>query len=271
MIRSRVTKLLQRQLLGLLLSGLSPIVSANSEIEVLSNQFQQTGEVTLELANKVRQLADEGNTDAMLVLAEIADLGLGMPSENQELAFNWYLSAARDGNSTAALEVAIRYLQTKGTPAENDLGLNIARGVYWLNQSANALNPEAIYLLSQAYLKGELFEQDLNLSKNKDNALELLKLASVLDHPQADYDLFLLLHRKDANLFDAQEKQARIFLDRCLARDMPECQYEMAKIKLTGDENIRNIEQGLELLRLSASSGYSKADNLLFVISAVTE
>lgn len=261
---------LKRSALMLLVATVWPPVWANPVLQQLVTEFDSTGTVTAEVATNVRQLADSGNPEAMIALAAIADRGLGI-SPNPEDAFNWYLAAAREGNSTAALEVATRYFQSKGTPIENSEQRNLSRGKYWLNQSAKALNSEAIYLLSQAYLSGELYDKSLGLSPNEEFAVELLKLASVLGHPKADYQLFTLLHRTDANLFDDNERQARVFLQRCLDFEMPECQYEMAKIKLTGDENIRNIEQGLELLRLSATAGYVKADNLLLIISEVIE
>ena len=75
---------------------LTGAVQANEQtLSALRAEFAQTGALSAASAEKLRELADSGNTPAMLVLANMADAGIGV-NANQKWAFDWTLRAARN-------------------------------------------------------------------------------------------------------------------------------------------------------------------------------
>jgi TPR repeat protein len=96
-------------------------------------------------------LAQEGKTDAQVLLGKMYMLGQGVP-KNTDLAVKWFRAAADQGNAESEFFLGAMYLLP---------GKDIAQGLRWLRLSAEQGTPDAQLLLGMAYLKGSDVPHDL--------------------------------------------------------------------------------------------------------------
>ncbi len=134
-------------------------------------------------------LAEKGNTDAMLGLAWCYDCGEGA-EKSQEQAFNWYKKAAEAGSNRAMYELALCYDYGKGVEQDwveafnwykagaqagnmyamesvadcysDGIGTadDAAKSFNWYTKSAEAGNGNAMYKLGNCYYYGRGTERD---------------------------------------------------------------------------------------------------------------
>lgn len=257
-----------KQLFGVLLLICS--ITANStELSVLSEEFTRTQQISPKMADSLVKLANEGNTQAMLILADITDAGINMNAPGVEWAFNWTLKAARAGNPKAAYMLALRYFDGKGTPNENSPEINKTRGTFWLNRAALSLVPEALMLLAEAYKTGQISGVNLAVNRSEEKSLRFLRLAAAQDHPPAFYALFKAFHNPENSRFNEEELLAREYLEKCVELVEPNCLYEAAKISFTGDKNVRDVGLGLAYLQKASTQGLKKAGLMHDVVVAM--
>ena len=247
---------------------LLPSVQA-STINEMAQEFARTNTVTPQMASDLVKFADQGDTTAMRILAEIADKGINMNAASPEWGFNWTLKAARAGDPIASYELALRYFQQRGTPRGNSNELNKTRGIFWINRAAAALVPEALMLLAEAYKTGQVEGVSVGLTRSQDNFLRFLRLAAAQNHGPAYYLLFKEFHSPENSRFNENEMIARDYLEQCVELVEPNCLYEAAKIKLTGDEEIRDVGLGLAYLQQARQQGLKKAGLMHDVVVAM--
>lgn len=249
---------------------------AYADFDQWSREFAETGSMAEPSLEAMREAANSGDVRAMLLMAELADSGVGTPEgkPQPEWAFGWLLRAAREGNNAGATRLAMRYFERIGlpeddlTPQQREQRAN-ARGIFWLNRAAGEYYSPALMLLAELYETGQLGGNNVGVAPDPAKSRELLLLAAANQHPPAYFRLYQLDHRDDASRFDSTERRARQYLNQCVSLGMAECQFEQAKLLFTGDDQSRNVPRGISLLQQAAQQGLVKADVLLQAVLQV--
>ena len=249
---------------------------ANANFEKWFAEYSASQTLSEASLSGIRDLANDGDLPAMLLMAELADQGIGTPNERPQAdwAFGWFLKSAREGSLVAATELSKRYFLNRGIPEQDELTQDqrqqraIARGIFWLNRAANEYHPPALMMLAGLYATG-MYQDRAVLQPNQvnlDNSRDLLELAAAADHAPAYLALYQLDHQAEASRFDPVERRARVYLERCVNLKYAPCQYEQATLLFTGDEQSRDVGRGAALLAAAAAQGLVKAEILLLAV-----
>ena len=81
-----------------------------------------------------KPLAEQGNSDAQMMLGSMYESGQGVAQDHAETA-KWYRKAAEQGNARAQIKVGVMYSDGQGVPQDYVLGH------MWSNLAASRLLP----------------------------------------------------------------------------------------------------------------------------------
>lgn len=138
------------------------------------------------LANSLfRRLAMEGHAASMFYLAQIHQLGLGVP-KNSEMALRWYMAAAERNEREALCQMGTFYRLGEGVPVDKVAAIRCYR------LSAQMGDKDAQYELGWCYEHGDGVEVDIG------RALHWYTLSSAQWHSEARTRLITLLCRSIA-------------------------------------------------------------------------
>ena len=243
-------------------------VQANEQtLNALRAEFAQTGALSAASAEKLRELADSGNTPAMLVLANMADAGIGV-NANQKWAFDWTLRAARNADPLAQYLLGERYIQRLGTPGDKTPDQLDERALFWMNKAAEQFEPAAMFALGQILRTGQWRERSIaGVQVDAAAGLQMVELSAVQDYGPALLAMYRHYHKENAGRFDPDEQRAQRYLQRCAEVGDPECSFELATRLLTGDAQTRNVPRAMELLQVASEAGITKAMVLMQAIA----
>jgi TPR repeat protein len=96
-------------------------------------------------------LAQQGNSDAQLILGKMYMLGQAVPKDPDQ-ATKWFRAAADQGDADAQFFLGSVYLLPQ---------TDVAEGLKWMRLSADQGMPDAQFLLGMAYLQGKGLPRDL--------------------------------------------------------------------------------------------------------------
>ena len=247
---------------------LTGAVQANEQaLNGLRAEFAQTGALSAASAEKLRELADSGNTPAMLVLANMADAGIGV-NANQKWAFDWTLRAARNADPLAQYLLGERYIQRLGTPGDKTPDQLDERALFWMNKAAEQFEPAAMFALGQMLRTGQWRDRGIaGVQVDAAAGLQMVELSAVQDYGPALLAMYRHYHKENAGRFDPDEQRAQRYLQRCAEVGDPECSFELATRLLTGDAQTRNVPRAMELLQVASEAGITKAMVLMQAIA----
>jgi TPR repeat protein len=154
----------------------------------LEQYVSGNGRVSLD---QMRQLADDGNVEALLFLAAEAQRRF-VPGSDAEPATELYARAATQGSAHAQLRLGNIYNQRAldaAAPAERQSLFQVAR--HWYRLAADQQHVGAAFALAG------LLKDGLGGPENLDEALALYRLAAEAGHPGADRELGLMLVRQN--------------------------------------------------------------------------
>lgn len=144
-----------------------------------------------------QEAAEQGHAGAQYELAEMYQLGEGVP-ESERHATKWYGMAAAKGHAEAQYSLALQYMEGEDTGVEKD----ITTAVKWLQLSAEQGCGGALCTLGELYAKGDGVPQDVYKAKElyakatqKGNIHASVKLAA----------LELLVQITEQNLLNQKE------------------------------------------------------------------
>jgi TPR repeat protein len=115
--------------------------------------------------NKIKSLANEGNGEAMFLLAIAYNEGLAI-SQNHVKAVYWYQNAAEKGHATAMTNLGYMYQEGEGVLKDD------AHAAYWYQKAAEKNHAFGIYNLGTAY------ENGAGVQKDEERAVSLYRKAS---------------------------------------------------------------------------------------------
>jgi len=95
----------------------------------------------------IEKAAQEGDTDAMVILGEMYAEGKGVARDSR-IAADWYLKAAEKENTTAMLKLGPVYIEGRG------VGQDAKVGIAWYLKAADKGNTDAMIKLGEMYVKG---------------------------------------------------------------------------------------------------------------------
>ena len=104
-----------------------------------------------------KQAAAAGDVNAQMFMAAAYLYGVGV-KKNIDVATNYYIDAAKNGNAIAQFALAENFIDSRNS-ANNKLGL------IWLNKSAHSGNPQALTKLGSYYIAGKLVTKDVEKGK----------------------------------------------------------------------------------------------------------
>ena len=174
------------------------------------------------------RLAENKNPDAMCQLGNMYESGLGVNVDHNR-AFSLYSEAAELGNTSAKANLGAMYYTGVG------IGKDYNKAFYWTKEAAEQGNGFSEYLLGLMYVNGEGTAKDEN-------------------------EGLYWLNRSVEHGFDkAKEKIADINLEKSAQSGNKEDQYKL--IKKYYDAG--NYEKAIELMKSTAQKGNSKAQYML--------
>lgn len=190
-----------------------------------------------------KKAALNGDMSARMYVSAAYLFGVGV-KENSDVARQFYIEAAKNGNSIAQYELARHFLSSKQAS-------NKKLGFIWLQKAVNSGNPRAQVELANLFLTGQLVAQD-SIKAN-----ELL-----LQSAQQNYVPAML---KLANIAIANQawNDAVSWYQKAAAKGSKKAQYLEAKLYLTESSPLYNRETGYINMLKMAQDNYAPAQKNL--------
>jgi TPR repeat protein len=202
-------------------------------------------------------LADKGNADAALRVANEYWSGLFVPEDRKEaakwngVALRTYRNLAEKGDPKAQLSLGSLYL-------EGRINVDYAEAMKWFHKAADQGNPRALYEMGEFYAWGWGVERDGN------EALEWYrKAASTGDAWVQDNVGWMLASGQGAIKEDA--KEAAIWFCRAADQDYSSAEVNLAGLYLEGRGVPKSIDEGLQWLKRAANH---TVDDFPFIVSS---
>ncbi len=151
--------------------------SAAADIESAKRAYQQKDYATA--VKEFTVLAEQGNSDAQLILGKMYMIGQGVPKDPDQ-ASKWFKAAAAQGNADAQFFLGSMYLLP-----QKDIG----EGLKWLRLSAEQGMQDAQLLLGKAYMEGskelprdnkEFYQDELHAAENQMTADQIAKAKALV-------------------------------------------------------------------------------------------
>jgi TPR repeat protein len=226
--------------------------------------------------DRIEQLANENDGEAMFLLATAFKYGLGI-DQDEQAGLPWLRRSAEAGNTNGQINYGIYLLFEKQDAA----------GAKWLEQAAKRGSASALGALGAGYLYGDGLEEDkpkgLKLvrqaaEKGDPNSQNLLgecyelgwgiekdgiiagrwyELADRQGLPQAAYNLAMLYQGGNGIVRD--EKKLAQWLQQAADRDVTDAIYSLGLCYFDGIGVEKNNEKAVELLETAADRGITWA------------
>ncbi len=185
--------------------------------------------------------ADQGHFEAQMQVAHALQTGRGI-AKNAEQAFFWIKRAADGNHPEAQVALGQCYLQGLGVAKNESLAIQC------FTDCARQGNTEAMYQLAQKYLQP-------TATQNLDEAQSLLNMAAEKGHALAMFTLARLYH--EGTVIPKDDSKALYWYSEAISKDHPQAEYELAMLLLKGTWQMN--ENPINLLLKSAEQDYVPA------------
>ncbi len=213
----------------------------NSEAQVLVGHILVkglTGTVNKkDAAGWFKRAAQDGNTDAMLALGELALAGQGGLSVSD--ALHWLTRAADENRTDAMIALAEMYRVGKGTT------IDVKKARQWLVKAANNGDSFGAYELGNTYL-----------DKDPKLALHWYEKAAAQGEPQAAYAA-AILYAENFNINPDAHKAAKL-LKQAAQAGLPAAQADYGLVVYQGNGTERSIDEAAKWFKKAAENGDSE-------------
>ena len=108
-----------------------------------------------QILQEIIRRAECGDTEAMLILAQLYLDGEGGVPKDDATGCKWLAKAATMGNAKAQYNLSICYRDGRGVPADS------SQAMYWLTLAARQGYGDALYNMGAMYEEGQLCAEDL--------------------------------------------------------------------------------------------------------------
>lgn len=185
--------------------------------------------------------ADQGHFEAQMQVAHALQTGHGI-AKNEEQAFFWIKRAAEGHHPQAQVALGQCYLQGLGVAKNQTLAIQS------FTDCARKGNSEAMYQLALIYLEPTAMQ-------NLDEAQSLLNMAAEKGHALAMFTLARLYH--EGTVIPKDDSKALYWYSAANSKDHPQAEYELAMLLLKGTWQMN--ENPITLLLKSAEQDYVPA------------
>ena len=170
-------------------------------------------------AELLQQAADNGIREAMPILADCYEKGIGV-EQNLEYAISWYLSAVEAGSPEYETALGNCYMQRSGLPEDRE------EAAAWYYKAAERNDTAAMLALGRCY------ETGLGVPESAEQATAWYQTAADLGDPEAQYQLGLAYYQGSG--VESSMGMAQYWLRKAMDDGHPDA--EKMLIKLCGEE-----------------------------------
>jgi len=185
--------------------------------------------------------ASQGHTEAQMQVARSLQLGRGT-AKSDEQAFHWIQLAAKGNHPQAQVALGQCYLEGKGVAKDESMAIS------WFTDCAQRGNAEAMYHLALIFLKP-------GPNQKVDQAQSLLQSAAENGHALSMLTLGKLYH--EGTVLPKEDSKALFWYTQANAQNHPEAEYELAMLLL--NETWQLDENPVNLLNKAAEQNYVPA------------
>ncbi len=193
---------------------------------------------------KYREIGDEGDVIAQIVLGQIYDLGKGVPVDYAEAA-TWYRRAAEQGAAAAQYALGIMYVEGKGVQQDP------AEAVTWLRRAGDQRNVLAQYQLGRLYSGGR------GIPRNAGEAVAWYTQAAEARHLDAQMAVAELYYEGDGVQQDYAA--ALRWLTAAAKRNHTEAQFRAGGMHYNGQGTPRDFARALGYFQRAALQKHALA------------
>lgn len=185
--------------------------------------------------------ANQGHPEAQMMLATSLQQGKGV-TKNEQQAVHWLEQAAKGNHARAQIALGLCYLEGKGVTQSEETAIK------WFADCAKAGNTEAMYQLALIHLTPGATHQ-------RDEAQNLLMMAAEKGHALSMLTLGRLY--REGKVLAKDDSKALYWYGQANAQRHPQAQYELAMLLLNGTWQMD--EDPLQLLQQSAEQQFVPA------------
>jgi uncharacterized protein len=166
-------------------------------------------------------------------------------------AFEWFMVAARQGNTQAEYYVGMYYQNGKGVPQ------NIEQAIYWFEKAAVKKEKNALYHLAMILIKQE--------QKDYVTIAKLLEQAAAQDHAHAQYNLAVMYQKGDGVTQNLQK--SFFWYEKAANAGLAIAQYNLGMIYFEGKVVEKDEVKAKALWQKAADQGLEVAVKLMLSIN----
>jgi len=227
--------------LAMLLLGLQPAAAATyaeAKNAYLAGNYQQA-------LRDLQPLAQQGNTQAQLLLSTMYSRGEGVPQDEGQ-AVAWLAKAAEQGVPAAQHDLALRYFRGEGVQQSHQQARN------WWERSSQAGLPDSQFNLGLMYYNGAP-----GIPRDYQRARGLFTSAAEREHDHAQYSLAVMFARGEGVQKDYD--QARQWFQKSANKGVSHAQYNLGVLYEKGLGLRQDFAEARRWYRLAAAQGLENA------------
>jgi hypothetical protein len=166
-------------------------------------------------------------------------------------AFEWFMVAAKQGNTQAEYYVGMYYQNGKGVPQ------NMDQAIHWFEKAAIKKEKNALYHLAMILIKQE--------EKDYVTIAKLLEQASAQDHAHAQYNLAVMYQKGDG--VEQSMQKSFFWYEKAANAGLAIAQYNLGMIYFEGKIVEKDEARAKELWQKAADQGLEVAVKLMLSIN----
>ena len=166
-------------------------------------------------------------------------------------AFEWFMVAARQGNTQAEYYVSMYYQNGKGVPQ------NMEQAIYWFEKAAVKKEKNALYHLAMILIKQEV--------KDYITIAKLLEQAAAQEHAHAQYNLAVMYQKGDGVTQNLQK--SFFWYEKAANAGLAIAQYNLGMIYFEGKVVEKDEAKAKSLWQKAADQGLEVAVKLMLSIN----
>ncbi|MEM7214478.1 MAG: tetratricopeptide repeat protein [Pseudomonadota bacterium] len=193
--------------------------------------------------------AQNGNSSAQTLIAELYERGLGVRQNTKEAAV-WYEIAAKSGNREAQFAYALKLLEGVDIPKDTEVGARMMKA------ASDAGHPNAMF----NYATHRISQRPTSATYRE--MLPLLEKAAEYRVVDAYYSLAKIYEEGLATRINDPERGS-YWMEKAADAGNDAAQVELAVTLLKNQNEKANVDRAFDLLNLAANSGNVVAQNRL--------
>ena len=199
------------------------------------------------MRERIRGLAEKGNTRAIKMLADMLFYGISFTQDRTE-AIKWYLKSAEYNNSHSLFQLGLCYRDGIGIDKNPKLGVD-----YLIKSAHFGYNP-AKFELANTYRKG------IGVTNDVRNAILWYEQAAISGDPRAMFELGTMY--RDGNGIEIDQQKSEMWMKRYSNFMISRHELTLGDI-MTQSQNKMDYEEGIMWYEQASKDGNNQANSRL--------